>query len=60
MCSPIAWNIMTACGDWVEKEHHWTADSPNCESGQYGGNQLLVADLWCLGALVLIDIKGKG
>ena len=30
----------TACGYLVVNENHWIAGSPNCETGQYGGNEL--------------------
>ena len=32
--------MMTVCGYFVAKEHHWVADCPNCEYGQHGVNEL--------------------
>ena len=32
--------MMTVCRYLVRKERHPMADSPNCESGQHGGNGL--------------------
>ena len=31
--------MMTVCGYLMAEERHWMADSLNCESGQYGGNE---------------------
>ena len=53
--------MMTVCGYYlVAKEHHWMACSPNCKSGQYGGNELPCRGLRSLSALVQYRVHIHG